>query len=304
MRRLQTQHSSDKANTRQRHKLRSDTKKAIATLNFESAESFANQLSQQREKELIDLTQHITTEFLQDVKEWIDHTKTQITKASHKATESHSQISFTFHRSFTDMKSKHLCSLSQLENQYATNRLRANDRRVPEQIALLEEAKRSAMEGDFETARRKRDKSREEGQKEIQKRLKELEQKFIEDRTNFFAAQAKMAEELNSRFKEEQLKVARQEEEEIRKSEVMRGEKIRELFETAIGKLRNVNERERGEELWGKLREVCEEFGISNPVVCPTEVAKEEITKKRMALERIQQSISDMQLQKTIKATP
>jgi hypothetical protein len=288
MSRLQLDH----ANTERRVKLRAGKRQAIATLDFESAEQFDHQFKEQKRTESIDLANEITEEFIRDVATWAAQAKAKVNEKVRKGQKACRDVSFKYHRLFTDLKQQHLAALAQLETQYADARLRENDRRNPEQIAMLEEAKRFAIQGLYQKARKRRDQSRELGQRELERRLAEVEAKFTRDRSDLLDSQAEALRNLNRRFVDESDSISRKTDESVQRQYVRRDEKIRELFASAVDTRTKKTGTKNAKDLWTRLDAECTKLSFANPVPDPEHVARAEADKKSAANSRIQSMVS------------
>jgi hypothetical protein len=288
---------AEQANTERRRTLRAGKRQAIATLDFESAEQLDHQFKEQKLTEIKDLTHQITDDFIRDVTTWATKTKKKVKEIVQSGQQSNRAASLKYHRLFTDLKQQQLAALSHLETQYADSRLRENDRRNPEQIAMLEEAKQLAIQGLYDKARKVRDRSRECGQRELETRLRDLEAKFNRERSELLEAHAEALHALNGRFVEEVDLVSRQTDDAVQRQNALRDEKVKELYETTRAKIPACMEKgARGakseQDLWTRLDSECSKLSFANPVPNPAELARAEADKKTAAHTRIRQSIS------------
>jgi hypothetical protein len=157
--RLKTQRAQ-KTQTKRRVELRMSRKKAIESLDFERAEELEHELHVQKANEVRATFDEIKPEFVAELQAAIERSRAFEAEIQERSVRGVQSVRRSYHRLFTDIQQIHLAELAQLESQYADNRIRANGRRIPEQTALLEEAKKAALNGDYATAREKRDRSR------------------------------------------------------------------------------------------------------------------------------------------------
>jgi hypothetical protein len=303
MDRIQSQQLAERASTRRRNELDAGRRQAIATLDFESAQAYDQKLSEQRQQESTDLIQEITAKLIQEASEVVRQAKARDTETKLAKPQSLETLSLKFHRLFTDLKTQQLAALSRLEAQYADNRLRENDRKMPEQIALLEQAKNLAIQGQFDEARRKRDESRERAQCELKRRLDKLENDFVKDLAELIRSQGTVVRDMNARYVADTALIDRQEEDRNRETAAGLDDRLQDLFEGAKAKLTTAAIKGRiyktrpqtlAQDLWNELDRLCANFTIGNPVPCPAELAQAEQAKKKAALKRIEQSVSQI----------
>jgi hypothetical protein len=297
-----SQTASERASAKRRIALHMSKRQAIATFDFESAEVLHQQLAEERKHAGDGFIRTVTEKFVQEVREYVRVANTRTSESARESEESLRGVSNHFHRLFTDMKSQQLAALSHLESEYADMRIWENERRVPEQVALLEEAKRLALDGRFEEAREKRDESRDFTQKEIKRRLDELDKRFVTDIAKLATTQGQALEDLNQRFVAAQEQSKQQAEDKENETATFRDEKIKELFEGAKAKLTNAAQKEKvhqrapgafAQDLWTELDRECTDLGISNPVPSPVQLARAEKARKSAAQSRMSQSVAE-----------
>jgi hypothetical protein len=180
--------------------LRSNRKKAIATLNFDAAERAEIEIvdlhEAEKERKLEELFSKFEPEIV-DVAERSEDANFDIETAAAAKLKA---IQLKYHTFFKDLKKKQIAALAKLESQYSDSRIRENDRRVPAQLDLLEQAKKAALAGEYATANKLRTQSREVANRTLDERLKALDEEFELNRERTLMEQRDVAIDMANRF--------------------------------------------------------------------------------------------------------
>ena len=173
--------------SREIENLRIKQKQAIKDLNYAEAEQIQHQiddLNVQTANYALDTIIDQYNENLESVLQYIFNEE-KFNNEKQKILES--KLRHKFARQFEIAKRKQLLQIKQLEDQLVSNRELELTRPVPAQKELIDASQRAAMGGDFATAQKLLDESRQVGEEEKTRRLKELDEGFEKQRSDLLS---------------------------------------------------------------------------------------------------------------------
>ena len=167
--------------------LRFKQKQAIQNLNYGEAEEIQRQIDNLNSQTCNYALDTIIDQFNENLNSVLTYifNEENVQKEKQKILES--KLKGKFARQFEITKRKQLLQIKQLEDQLISNRELELTRAVPAQATLVAASQRAATSGDFATAQKLLNESRQVGEEEKARRLKELEDNFDKQRSDLLS---------------------------------------------------------------------------------------------------------------------
>lgn len=183
-------------------RLRSQKKKAIECLDYEEAQRIEQKINKLRDDDTTDRLAEVRENFQCDIEACIQRSQKQAEKLLSKKEQEILDTRRKFSQMFKDAQKANLEELAKLEQQYSESRMQENERRVPEQIKMLEQSKKLATIGQFQEALAMRDQSRLVAQQNLKERLEILDEAFDKNRATILATQGTQYLNLGNKLQE------------------------------------------------------------------------------------------------------
>lgn len=263
--------------------LRNRRKKAIAVLDFEKAEQISEEIENEHHQALEETVARIREEFRNEIASLIERNFDQLEEKSQEKNRQEKIIRTRYHTIFKDLQKQHLLSLGQMENKYTENIAKENDRRVPEQFALLEQAKKAATAGQFREAIDLRNQARIVAQQDLEKRIHMLDEEFELNRERMLNSQREDLLKLTSRLQNELDTLEETANEKYIQINKTRDTWLVSIYQKASLKVANAASKSPvsyQKELEDDFTEICDQYGCEKPKLPP--VSSKTMTKSRL----------------------
>jgi hypothetical protein len=183
--------------------LRNKRKLAIQALDFDAAEEYDRQIKAQNDQILADRINKIETEILRDLQDQLTKLGTLKFDISEYQSKQEAQLSAAYQDLFDKTQVQHEKELRNIDKSHGISLLREAEREVPEQTALLEQAKAAAIAGRYDEARTLREEARNVGEAELEARKQRIDEEFNQSRLMLAAKQQEAIEKITQKYDDE-----------------------------------------------------------------------------------------------------
>lgn len=183
-------------------KLRLKRRKFISSFKYEDAIKIDKEILSQRESSTEEKIGFVLNEFTELIEPYLQKSYERQQKYEKDKEELVHEHKRKYHFYFQDLQKQQLESHSVIERKLQDNRMRENERAVPEQTNLLELSKKAAMTGDYQTALKLRYDSRIIAQKSLIERQARLDEEFNLQRNEMLSSQRTALQTMVSKFKQ------------------------------------------------------------------------------------------------------
>lgn len=183
-------------------KLRLKRRNFIKNFKYEDAIKMDEEIDSQRQSSIEESITVILKEFTEIIEPYVHKSYERQMKYEKEKQESIDEHKRKYHFYFQDLQRQQLDALSVIERKLQDNRMRENERTVPEQTNLLELSKKAAMTGDYQKALELRYNSRMIAQKSLIERQAKLDEEFFQQRDELLNSQRSALQTMASKFKQ------------------------------------------------------------------------------------------------------
>lgn len=151
---------------------------AIDALDFETAEYYYNEIQNQISKRAQSQIEEIHHETIRELQRIQRNHKQLLEDLAEEKRKSDVRLYTKYQVLFQETQDDHIKQLMDLEKDRGITLLEESEREIPEQIELLNQAKKEAFLSRFEKAKQLRQEARDFGEAELERRRKEVEEHF------------------------------------------------------------------------------------------------------------------------------
>lgn len=181
-------------------KLRLKRRQFISTFKYEDAIKIDEEIMSQRENSTEEKVMVVLNEFTETIEPYLQKSYERQKKYEKEKEDLIQEHKRKYHYYFQDLKKQQLEALSVIERRLQDNRMRENERCVPEQTNLLELSKKAAMTGDYQTALKLRYDSRLIAQNSLIERQAKLDEEFQQQRNEMLNSQRTALQQMVIKF--------------------------------------------------------------------------------------------------------
>ena len=189
-------------------KLRRKKKEAIKNGNFTAAEDIDREISELNESFAQDSQKAEIDEYRTRLLEIINACHEKLVNSEETAKNEEKETRIKINSSFEELQKQHRAELVNLGAEHENIRLRERERTIPDYESLKKQAEHAAMLGNYEAARSLSSYADELAAKDIEERLKRLDEEFEESSRKCISAQRESIILLTKRLESELKAVA------------------------------------------------------------------------------------------------
>jgi hypothetical protein len=183
--------------------LRRRQKLAIQNMDFDRAEELEKQIQEKKSNDTEIIVRETSQNLRQEADKIIQDIKLQLDVVQEERVVKEREVRIRMNTQFESTQSNHLTALVSMERDYAASRLRETQRVIPEQEALMLQAKNAGLGHEFEKARSFRDAAQLVGETDLQARLARMDEEFEKNRQIVLKKQREEVQALSLRLEEE-----------------------------------------------------------------------------------------------------
>jgi hypothetical protein len=183
--------------------LRRRQKLAIQNMDFDLAEDIEKQIQGKKHSDAEGVVHDASQALRAEADKVVQDVRAQLDGVQEERAAKEREVRIRMNAQFEAVQAGHLAALVAMERDYAAGRLRETQRAVPEQEALLLQARNAGLAREFEKARALRDAAQLIGEADLQARLARMDDEFEKNRQTVLKKQREEVLALSSRLDEE-----------------------------------------------------------------------------------------------------
>jgi hypothetical protein len=178
-------------------------KSAIEMLDFETAQYFYEEIGRVKEKRVIREIEDVLAEAVRNLQRIQARRRQLLEDLAEYGRRGNARLYSKFEVLFEETQDDHIHQLMDLEKERGLTLIEESEREIPEQIQMLEDAKQSALEGNFAVAIEMRQRARVVGEEELENRRLEVEENFAKAKNEMLARHQTEMDQINESHEEE-----------------------------------------------------------------------------------------------------